>query len=359
MSKLDAIDRIVHKHPDVPGASIAVVESFLVSTHTTGYARVSTSEPLTDKHFIQCASLSKTVAAAFAHEYFASKGISMTTSVNALLRSAGSQWLIIASDQRFLADDVTLSMLLNHTALGMHYVFGIPLSTRVPTPLELIDGSAKQHGYEVLRLERPAGTVFSYSGGGFVVMQYLLELMEGTSIESMSRSFLDGCGLQDFTFSQVTAAPGTRFAYGHKPSGVAKGSLVEVEPLAFPPLAAGALCTPAALAGFLCALATAYSDPQGCGTISHTTALQMLSPQYLLDLGAIDFMGAQVETGWMGHRCGYAALWVHCYKMHLNPLVYLDRKRCVCGHGWREQHYAASGKATFCMVYLFGLCTPL
>lgn len=288
------LSRVLSKHPEVPGATIAIMEQYNVSSVTTGFARVATHEDFTSDHFIQCASLSKTIAAAFSHEYFYSKGVSMTTSVNELLRSHGSTWLIESTDDAYLAEDVTLSMLLNHTALGMHYVYGIPLNGRVPTPLELVSGKANEHGYEYLRLERPAGTSFSYSGGGFVVMQYLLELIEGKPIEEITRSFLDSCGLKDFTFSQLTAAPGTTFAYGHKHDK--NRGFIEVEPLVFPPLAAGALCTPTALATFLCTLAKAYRDPAGCGGISHRTAVHMLSPQYSLDLGAIDFMGAEVRS---------------------------------------------------------------
>jgi len=294
------LEKLLIKHDKVAGTTIALVEDFSVRSVVAGYARKSTGEAFDTDHFIQCASLSKTVAAAFSHEYFYDKGIPMTTSVNALLRDLNSPWLIESTSPQFLSDDVTLSMLLNHTALGMHYVFGIPIRGEIPTPLELISGAAKKHGYEVLQLERPAGTFFSYSGGGFVVMQYLLERMEGKPIEEITRSFLDNCGLVDFTFSQLAARPGTKFAFGHKPAPTAmstEGGLVEVEALAFPPLAAGALCTPTALATFLSYLAQAYHNPSGCGAISHRTALHMLSPQYSLDLGAIDFMGAEIGSG--------------------------------------------------------------
>ena len=288
------LSKFLAKHQDVPGVTVAIVKDSKVEAHVAGFARVKTHEAFTEKHFIQCASLSKTVAAAFSHEYFGAKGIPMTASVNSLLRSAEAEWVIESTSSAFNADDVTLSMLLNHTALGMHYVYGIPLDVRVPSPLELINGSALKFGYEVLKLERPAGTSFSYSGGGFVVMQYLLETLEGRSIEDITRSFLDNAGLVDFTFSQVTAAPGTAFAFGHKLN--ATDRVGEVVPLAFPPLAAGALCTPSALLTFLDNLGRAYHCAEGCGSISHATALHMLSPQYTLDLGAIDFMGAEVSV---------------------------------------------------------------
>lgn len=270
------LSAVLSKHKEVPGATIAVICNNQVQSFVSGYARLRTKEAFTDQHYIQCASLSKTIAAAFAHEYFHAREISMTTSVNELLRSINSPWLITSAADAFIADDVTLAMLVNHTALGMHYVYGIPLSDAVPTPLELINGSAQSYGYEFLRLERPAGTSFSYSGGGFVVMQFLLESMEGRPIDDICRPFLDGCGLRrDFTFTQLRAPPGTAFAFGHK-FDAASGGDGEVPALAFPPLAAGALCTPSALATFLCHLGEAYHSVQGSGSISHRTALHML-----------------------------------------------------------------------------------
>lgn len=98
-------------------------------------------------------------------------------------------------------------MLVNHTALGMHYVYGIPIQRCVNDavrPINLLEGSGLPalYGYKRLYLEKPAGSKFSYSGGGFVVLQYLLEEMEQQPIETLTRPFLDKCGLRDFVFSQ-------------------------------------------------------------------------------------------------------------------------------------------------------------
>ena len=334
--RISELDRILAKHPQVAGASIAIIENNCVYPFCSGFARVSKDEIFTPNHFLQCALLSKTVAAAFSIEYFANKNISLTSSVNDILRQLNSPWLIRSAlkaqtdsttgtaNSAINGDDVILSMLLNHTALGMHYVFGIPLSQLTPTPLSLLDGSSTHLGYKELLLERPAGAQFAYSGGGFVVLQYLLELMEKDSIDNITRSFLNRCGLSNFTFTQLCAPSGTKFAYGHlfvAPSSSTAGSAAsasaaaaalkasgganvsangEVEPLAFPPLAAGALCTPSALATFLANLAKAYNGIDGAGSagatsgISTSTARSMLGPQARQDKGALDFMGAEV-----------------------------------------------------------------
>ena len=73
-------------------------QSFASSTvrilHIVSLLHASAGEPLTTAHCMQIASESKTVAAAFATQYFAGKGIAMSAPVNALLAAAGSKWRI-------------------------------------------------------------------------------------------------------------------------------------------------------------------------------------------------------------------------------------------------------------------------
>lgn len=301
----DDLSHILKKHSQVPGASIAIIDQQDVHPICSGWARASTRELFRPEHYLQCASLSKTVAAAFAIDYFSNRGITMEMSVNELLRRYSSPWRIESRNCSANPDAVTLAMLVNHTALGMHYVYGIPLSEPTPTPLQLLNGGAIQYKYHPLFLEREPGTSFSYSGGGFVVLQHLIETMEQSTIDVITRSFLDGSGLRDFTFIQLHGPLSAIYAYGHlHPSH-------EVQPLAFPPFAAGGLCTPTALATFLSNLGRAYHNPRGCGTISHYAARRMLAPECLLDLGAMDFMGALIGLGVFVARAGQNRIMLH------------------------------------------------
>lgn len=274
---------------NIPGFSLALIDnSYEISSFTSGYARSKTNEKMTKDHYLQCASLSKTVAAAFSIEYFKNKNIDMNTSVNKLLSIYNATWSIRSNSSDYNGDDVTLTMLINHTALGMHYVYGIPLLDSPIRPLQLLNGTYSNIGYENLVLQRKPGVLFSYSGGGFVVLQYLLETMENKSIDEITRAFLDNCGLKSFIFTQPMQSA-LSIAYGHK------SHIEEVRPLVFPPLAAGALCKPTALAEFLCHLSKAYHNLEGSGSISHFTARSMLSEEATIDMGALDFMGAKVR----------------------------------------------------------------
>jgi len=259
------LSTILRKYPDVAGVSVGLVKDYDILACSAGYARLSTYEILSPEHYMQCASLSKTIASVFAFEYFSKRSISMSYGVNDLLEQNGASWRIEVSPELGLpssfADSVSLAMLLNHTSLGMHYVYGIPLKDDFPPVEKLIDGYYENiYRYQKLYLERIPGEKFAYSGGGFLVMQYLLETISGQPIEELMRPFLDELDLNEMTFSHSNVE-GVQYAYGHL------NRHREVQPndcgrFAFPPLAAGALCTPRALASFLSHLSKAYIDPQ-------------------------------------------------------------------------------------------------
>ena len=79
--------------------------------------------------WMQVASLSKTVATAFSIEFFAARGISFDKRVNELLAEIGSEFRLEPTPEldegQYWSDTVQLKHLVNHTGLGMHYVYGI------------------------------------------------------------------------------------------------------------------------------------------------------------------------------------------------------------------------------------------
>ena len=186
------------------------------------------------------------------------------------------------------------------------------------------DSLAASYGYTALHVERRPGTAFKYSGGGFIVLQYIIETMNpGRSIESITRDFLNRCDMQEYTFSldydtirnRDVLNPGVSSPvlgyYSNKK--VALGYLKKEADksiiLRFPAFAAGATTQPKALLNFLLHLAKAYSNPsssspsssssswRGSGGISHETARIMLDDSQLVDLGCMDFMRAKMGLG--------------------------------------------------------------
>ena len=320
----------------VAGVSIAVLRPGGDGTVAAQAAGLSCREPelaMFDSTWLEIASLSKTFAAAFMLEYFKSRGVSEDAAVNPLLREAGSAFELKVADGQppEWSEQVTLAQLVNHTGLGMHYVNGVPLSEPMPAVCELISGTEAApapYGYASLELTKEPGTQFGYSGGGFLVLQHLLELREKRPIAEIMAPFLRSSGTAvslGLSF-ETKNVPGKQYAEGYRDDG----QRVQDGRLMFPPLAAGALGTPAALLDWLRQLALAFKRPEGCGGLSHETAVQMLTAGP--DLGSVAFMRARVGLGgfifeskaadqsepskWMLHQAandGFRGLYLVCF----------------------------------------------
>ncbi len=248
------------------------------------------------KSFFEMASLSKSVASAFAIEYFTKKVIPLTTSVNKLLGTTASRYQIPNGD------DVTIEHLMSHKALNLHYVNGVPADRKMPAISEFLSGNA-DYGYEPIRVVNPPGTKFQYSGGGFIVLEHLIESLEGQSIKSLSRNFLDDLGMKDWTFEQSTLKE-----YKYATGFTDKNEIVEGTRKMFPAFAAGGMGTAHAMAKFLQHLETAYHDVNGSGAISHDTARIML---HGFDQGCRKFMGSLMGMGIFIAHAGDNKMMIH------------------------------------------------
>lgn len=296
----DRLDELRKKHK-VNAAQIAVSLAGHAQSLVFGEG-VSASTPF------QIASLSKMLASAFACEHFARAGLGLNSKVNALLEQAGSPYRIPQGEA------VEIAHLLSHRALNLHYVNGAKRSQRLPRALELLSGHAAL-GYAPVALAHPAGTRFQYSGGGFLVLEHLLEARLGAPIHEAMRSFFEQLGHTEWGLD-----PAGPCAAGYR----ADGREVEGGALQFPLLAAGMLASARAVQSFMHALESAYHDLGGAGPIAHATAVRMLHGS---DFGARVFMGCDMGLGvfvieagenrfalHQGANDGFRALSLHCFK---------------------------------------------
>jgi len=287
---------------------------------TLVFGERAAGQPVTPETCFQMASLSKPVAACMAMEYFRAAGIALTTSVQSLLESCGSAFRLhtLAPAHEAWSTQVTLAHLMNHQGLNMHYVHGLPADEKMPMLTELLSGNAHYDYAPVGVLHKP-GTQFAYSGGGFMVLQHLIECREGKPIHEVARPFLQALGMQQFFFQQSNDLP----------ADIASGYVDSGEPLHgarkfFPAFAAGAVAPVHEMARFLQALSTAYRHIKGCGPISHDTAVQML---HGVDKGSQAFMGCEMGLGiftlqaaanrlcvHQGANDGFRSLFMHCYQ---------------------------------------------
>jgi allantoicase/CubicO group peptidase (beta-lactamase class C family) len=312
LSKLQAL---LEKY-QITGASLALTEGLGVQTLEFGFADLSKA-PVQSRTFFELASLSKTIGSCFAIEYFHSKNIPLETSVNSLLARTKSDFRLKNPEHPAWGDQVTLAHLMSHKALNMHYVNGVPLSQKMPNVREFLGGNST-YKYEPISVRSEPGTKFQYSGGGFLVLEHLIEALEGKSIQELTAPFLNSLGLANLTFEQSNL-PGRHYAHGILDSG----KEVSATRLQFPAFAAGAMGTAEDMLKFLQHLGKAYKNLEGSGTISHDTAVEML---WGSDLGAREFMGSQIGLGvfvteagdnkialHQGANDGFRALFVYCY----------------------------------------------
>lgn len=279
LEKLEAL-RVKHK---VTAAQVSVMDGGHQVIHLGGAQGPS---------MFQVASLSKTVASAFALEFFRERKIPLTTKVNALLATTQSSFRLEGAH----ADEVTLEQLANHTALNMHYVAGVAADQPMP-PLA--------HWLKDVRVQNPPGEKFQYSGGGFLVLEHLLTQLTGKSVGELTRPFLDKLALRDFDF-------------------VAPQHNVEGTVFHFPAFAAGAVAHARDMHLFLASLTEAFQNPYASGPITHDTARLML---HGFDKGCMEFMGCLMGIGvfiaeagdnrfmiHQGANDGFRAIYLHCFQ---------------------------------------------
>lgn len=279
------LEEILQKH-QVDSASIAL--NVAGNSQPIGLGKAKTGA------WFQLASLSKSLASAFAIEYFKNKKIDLKTPVNELLNRTQSQF-------RLESDEVQIRHLMNHSALNMHYVKGQQTKPKVQNYLN-----------EIKVLNQP-GTKFSYSGGGFIVLEHLLESLENQSIQNLTEHHF-----ADLSFEQLDD-----FGHDYAPGYFNDQTPVHNGRLHFPAFAAGAMGSAQGMANFLNDLTAAYHSLDGSFGISHDTARLMLLGA---DKGCREFMGCDMGLGIFTAECGpnkmaihqganegFRALFVHCF----------------------------------------------
>lgn len=275
---------------------------------------------------VQIASLSKPIGSAYAMEYFARHKIPLNTSAAAMLRRLGSSFVLESAPgcPPEWAEEVTLEHLMCHcSGIGQHYVHSFA-PPGVPQLTTIMQGLTTDLGgqYKKFLVERKPDTHFAYSGGSFIVLQHILESLEGKSINEQVAPFLQQLGMQSSARLQDD------FSGPLVPGVMDDGKLVQRR--AFPGIAAGCVCSAEDTLNFLRHLVAAF-DPanaaRGSGPISHDTAVRMLgAPRRQISAQARDFIACDVGCGLFIGECGdnrvaihqganegYRGLFVACY----------------------------------------------
>ena len=238
----------------VPAASVAVAVDGDEVTSAWGV------EP---GALFQAASISKPVAALVALRLVAQDKLSLDADVNEYLTS----WRLPGPSGGL---PVTVRHLLSHTgALNVDGVPGYDRGQQLPSLAQILDGLPPANTPPVRRDGMP-GRVYRYSGGGYVLLQQLLEDVTGRAFADVAAELVLGP-------AGMTAA-----AYAQPDPPAAAPAHLAGQPVAwrvYPEHAtAGLWCTPADLVRFAQAIQAAVAGEAGA-LLPRELALDMVTPQ--------------------------------------------------------------------------------
>jgi len=236
-------DRMAHYA--VPGVSLAFFDDRrILWTRQYGLAEIATRRPVTADTLFQASSISKATTAVGVLRLVQQGLLSLDEDVNLKLRS----WKV--PENAFTrAQKVTVRQLLSHSAgTTVHGTAGYARGRPLPTATQILNGEPPANSPRV-EVDAVPGSAYRYSGGGYVVLQQLVEDVTGQPFAAVMRDLvLAPAGMSRSSYAQplpdrlLVAA-----AQGHE----ADGSPIPGGAFVFPEAApAGLWSTPSELARF-------------------------------------------------------------------------------------------------------------
>ncbi|WP_426699870.1 serine hydrolase domain-containing protein [Rhodanobacter sp. Col0626] len=289
----------------VPGVSVAVIHGGGIAwAKGYGVARAGGAavDPTT---LFQAGSISKPVAAVGALQLVDDGQLSLDGNINDRLKS----WKVPASRYTGSAG-VTLRELLSHTAgVNVHGFPGYAAGKPVPTLMQVLDGRPPATN-DPIRVVAEPGAKWSYSGGGYTIVQQLIDDVTKQAFPSWMRTHvLQPAGMARSSFAQPLPEKGLEDAA--MPHDV-QGQPVPGGPHVYPEMAAAGLwSTPTDLARFLIAVQQSVAGKHE-GWLRADTARHMLQPVKPGHSIGFDIGGSGVDAHFSksGDTEGFAAFMV-------------------------------------------------
>jgi CubicO group peptidase (beta-lactamase class C family) len=257
----------------VPGVSVAFFDHGQVTwTRAYGFADLAAKKRVTPDTLFQAASISKPVTALAALRLVQDGKLSLDEDVNVKLKS----WKV--PENAFTAKEkVTLRRILSHSAgLSVHGFPGYASGEPLPTVVQILNGE-KPANNDPIRVDVVPGTMWRYSGGGYVILQLLMTDVTGEPFPKIMQDLvLQPAGLTHSTYDQPlpkNLLPDAATPYR------SNGDAVKGGPHTYPEMApAGLWTTPSDLARMTIEVQEEYSGASS-KILNHATARQMLTRQ--------------------------------------------------------------------------------
>lgn len=180
----DLLERMEKHH--IPSVSIAVINDGRVAwCHAYGVKEKGTEKKVSETTLYQAASISKSVAAFGALLLVQEGKLNLDTNIDDKLTS----WSVLPNT--FTKDQsICLRNLLNHTAgFSVSGFDGYLPSEKIPNLIEILEGRCPANNPPIL-VERTPGIKMTYSGGGYIVMQQLVEDVTAQSFAKFMQEYL-------------------------------------------------------------------------------------------------------------------------------------------------------------------------
>jgi CubicO group peptidase (beta-lactamase class C family) len=292
----------------VPGVSIAMIHGGRVEWAKGFGALRTTGASVTPDTLFQAGSISKSVTAMAVLRLVQAGTLDLDVDVNSYLKG----WKI-PENQFNQKSAITLRKLLTHTGgITVHGFEGYAAGKSVPTLLQILDGVTPANNPPII-VDTPPGMMWRYSGGGYVIVQKILQDVTGKPFaQLMQEEVLNPLRMTHSTF--VQPLPTALRPYAAEPYDE-NGKAYPGGPYTYPEMAAAGLwTTPSDLAKFAIAIQASLTGKPG-GILRKSTAEEMLKRGGLghwglgLELGGSDdqpfFQHGGADTGFISFLIAY------------------------------------------------------
>jgi CubicO group peptidase (beta-lactamase class C family) len=285
----------------VPGVSIAFLNGGeIVWAKGYGFTSADSSRIVDERTLFQAASISKPVAALAALSLVEQGKIGLDQDVNQYLEG----WQV-EENEYTESEKVTLRRILSHSAgLTVHGFAGYSFKEEIPTIVQVLSGEPPANSGRVYPENIP-GSQYSYSGGGYTVMQKMLTDITGLEFpDLMDQYVLSKIGMESSTYRQpLPEELHENAAAGH----LQNGEMIEGRWHTYPEMAAAGLwTTPTDLLKYAIEVQQSYIGKSN-KLLSQQMVAEMLTPQmnnHGLGPG-IDGSGEAITFGHGGSNAGF------------------------------------------------------
>ena len=262
------------KRHNVPAVSIAFFDKgSILWKKTYGSTHNSNGIEINGQTLFQAASISKPVSALAAMIMIQENSLDMNEDVNLYL----DEWKLPNQNYKNL-DKASLKNIMSHSGgITVSGFEGYDKESQIPSLTQILNGESPANSKPIIQ-DTTAGNLWRYSGGGYVILQKIIEDVSGVSFEKyMQNKILSPIKMTSSSFNQENlVANNKNMAIGHDGIGKPIKGNWKVHP---EKAAAGLWTTPSDLALFAISIQKAYTGEKQA-IISQNIAKEMLENQF-------------------------------------------------------------------------------